>query len=83
LGKLAYWNRQAPGPNAGKVDADRPKLVLLASLLGMFVLDGLVGAFGFKYWGFGVTVPLAGFLVLLAGVPLFDDISARRSGRSS
>jgi uncharacterized membrane protein YoaK (UPF0700 family) len=77
LGKLAYWNRRT-APAASKVDADRPKLALLLSLLAMFLLGGLAGAFGFHYLGFVVTVPLAALLVLLASVPLVDDLMARR-----
>src|SRR5471032_1931612 len=52
LGKLVYWNRESPSPSAVKVVADRSRLLLLGSLLGMFLADGLAGAFGFKHIGF-------------------------------
>lgn len=56
----------------------QPRLGLLVSLLAMFLLGALGGAFGFKYIGFVVTIPLAAVLVVLAIVPLFDDIMAAR-----
>ncbi|OFA04440.1 YoaK family protein [Duganella sp. HH101] len=73
LGKLFFWN----GDSADKVVADRGKLRLLGSLLAMFLLGGLAGAFGFKYLGFIVTVPLALALLSLAIIPVFDDFHAR------
>ncbi|QEL64822.1 hypothetical protein OTERR_13460 [Oryzomicrobium terrae] len=77
LGKLFYWNRidraEAPPP----VLANRRRLKLLGSLLGMFFIGGLLGALGFKHIGFVSTVPLAALLLLLAAVPMFDDFKAR------
>ncbi|MRW83075.1 DUF1275 domain-containing protein [Pseudoduganella sp. FT26W] len=75
LGKLFYWNRDA---GAGRVTADHQRLALLGSLLAMFLAGGVAGAFGFKYLGFVTTVPLALALLLLAIVPLLDDIRDRR-----
>ena len=70
LGKLFYFN---DGALADRVLADRGKLRLLSSLLAMFLLGGLAGAFGFKYLGYIVTVPLAIALLSLAMIPVFDD----------
>jgi uncharacterized membrane protein YoaK (UPF0700 family) len=78
LGKLLYWNLDARGTGAPRVTADWPKLGLLASLLGMFFIGGLVGALGFKHVGFVLTVPLALMLIVLAAVPVFDDVFGRR-----
>lgn len=75
LGKLVYWNTDTTLPTTEKVVADRAKLRLLGSLLGAFLVGGLVGAFGFKHVGFVVTVPLAAMLVLLAIVPIVDDLA--------
>lgn len=75
LGKLCYWNRD---PAIARVTADRPRLALLGSLLAMFFIGGLAGAFGFKYLGFMTCVPLALVLLLLAIVPLADDLRAAR-----
>ncbi|MQA39995.1 YoaK family protein [Rugamonas aquatica] len=71
LGKLFFWNSSAL---ADRVVADRGKLRLLSSLLAMFLLGGLAGAFGFKYLGFIVTVPLALALLSLAIIPVVDDL---------
>jgi len=76
LGKLFYWNRDSTAD--GHVTADRQRLALLSSLLAMFLVGGLAGAFGFQYLGFSATVPLAIALLLLAVVPLLDDV--RRGG---
>jgi uncharacterized membrane protein YoaK (UPF0700 family) len=76
LGKLIYWNAATPGMI--DVRADRAKLALLASLLGMFFLGGISGALGFKHLGFVSTVPLAGVLLILAVVPVLDDILGRQ-----
>ena len=76
LGKLFYWNDNAMGE---RVLADRGKLRLLSSLLAMFLLGGLAGAFGFKYLGYIVTVPLAVGLLSLAVIPVFDDLLQAKS----
>lgn len=89
LGKLFYWNRTG-GLLGGRVLADRRKLRLLASLLGAFLLGGVVGALGFKHIGFVSAIPLALLLFLLAGVPMLVDFLAwcraafrRRSSRDT
>lgn len=75
LGKLFYWNR-TQAPLGGRVLADRRKLRLLASLLGAFLLGGVVGALGFKHIGFVSAIPLAVLLFSLAGVPMLADFLA-------
>ncbi|VVE12258.1 membrane protein [Pandoraea iniqua] len=77
LGKMLYWNRPGLMAEPQRVAADQGKLRLLASLLGMFFLGGVAGALGFKHLGFVSTVPLALILIMLAIVPLLDDISHR------
>ena len=72
LGKLFYWNRTT-SPLESRVRANRIKLRLYGTLLGMFVLGGLVGALGFKYVGFVWVVPLAIGLMALALPPLLLD----------
>ena len=78
IGKLFYWNVSESGPGAAAVRADRSRLRLLASLLGMFFIGGLAGALGFKYVGFISTLPLSAMLVVLAVVPLMDDLVGQR-----
>jgi uncharacterized membrane protein YoaK (UPF0700 family) len=75
LGKLLYWNPR-DRPADARVLANRSRLRLLLSLLAMFLFGGLVGALGFKHAGFVVTVPLAALLVVLAIVPVLDDLAA-------
>jgi uncharacterized membrane protein YoaK (UPF0700 family) len=65
LGKLVYWNRSHSG-TAPKVEANRRKLKIHASLVLAFFIGGLGGALGFKHAGFISTVPLALALVVLA-----------------
>lgn len=77
LGKLFYWNLGEALDGGDKVRADRARLRLLSSLLGMFLAGALAGAFGFKHAGFVVTVPLATILVALAVVPVFDDLRGK------
>ena len=78
LGKLFYWNVSESGPGVAAVKADRSRLLLLASLLGMFFIGGLAGALGFKYVGYISTLPLSAMLVVLAVVPLVDDLVGQR-----
>jgi uncharacterized membrane protein YoaK (UPF0700 family) len=78
IGKLFYWNVSESGPGVAAVKADRSRLRLLASLLGMFFIGGLAGALGFKYVGYISTLPLSAMLVVLAVVPLMDDLVGQR-----
>ena len=72
LGKLLYWNRTAT-PFDSRVRANRIKLRLYTTLLSMFILGGLAGAFSFKYVGFVAVLPLAAGLLVMALPPLLDD----------
>jgi hypothetical protein len=60
--------------------ADRPKLRLPASLLGSFLIGGIIGALGFKSIGFLAVVPLVILLLLLAGLPMAEDLITKRHG---
>jgi hypothetical protein len=40
----------------------------------MFFAGGVIGAVGFKRIGFLSTIPLAIILILLAAVPVLDDL---------
>lgn len=75
LGRLAYRNKAGQGPDL--VVADRDRMKLLASLIGLFIAGGVVGAFGFKHAGYFATLPLAAFLFLIAAVPVWDDVLAK------
>ncbi|AGK50825.1 MULTISPECIES: YoaK family protein [Burkholderia] len=74
LGKLFYWNSTQVDPGEPDVYANRQKLRVLGTMLAMFFSGGLAGALGFKHVGYSVTIPLAGLLVVLAGIPMLDDL---------
>lgn len=74
LGKLFYWNRKIDREDEAYVKANRSKLMLLGSLLFMFFFGGVAGAFGFKLIGYSATIPLAVFLLVLAFMPVVDDL---------
>jgi uncharacterized membrane protein YoaK (UPF0700 family) len=75
LGKLLYFN----GVNQPvKVLANRRKLKIHLTLVAFFFIGGVLGALGFKTWGYITSVPLAFFLLLLVWGPVSDDL---RTGR--
>jgi uncharacterized membrane protein YoaK (UPF0700 family) len=71
LGRLAL---PAPADPAAPEASELPKLHLLTSLIALFFLGGVIGALGFRHFGFLFTVPLAAILLLLAIMPVLDDI---------
>ncbi|MFT5591180.1 MAG: uncharacterized membrane protein YoaK (UPF0700 family) [Bradyrhizobium sp.] len=75
LGKLIYWNRRHKDGTSSLVRADRDKLGIHSLILSMFLTGGVVGAFGFKHLGFSATLPLAVVLLVMAAIPMFDDIA--------
>ena len=70
LGKLLYINRLT---QENPVLANRPKLLIHIKLISSFFIGGLLGAVGFKWFGFIVTVPLAALLLLLVLRPVLND----------
>jgi uncharacterized membrane protein YoaK (UPF0700 family) len=77
LGKPFYWNSSGVDPAEPSVLANRTKLKVLGTMLAMFFVGGVAGAMGFKHIGYASTVPLAGVLIVLAIVPLIDDLRAQ------
>ncbi|MGE5517693.1 MAG: YoaK family protein [Bacteroidota bacterium] len=77
LGKMVYLNSQDASAHYQPVRANWRRLGLLVSLLAAFSSGGVAGALGFKYIGYASTLPLAAMLVLLAIVPLVDDVRTR------
>lgn len=77
LGKLLYWNISGSDSDELFVKADRRKLRLLASLVALFFLGGVIGAVGFKHVGFAATLFLAAILLVLASMPVLEDVSVR------
>jgi uncharacterized membrane protein YoaK (UPF0700 family) len=74
LGKLFYWNGSKSHPGKPIVRADRQKLRLLGSLIGLFFLGGVLGALSFMHVGFLFFLPLAALLLIMVGVPTVDDL---------
>jgi len=74
LGKLFYWNCSRDSASAPFVRANRMKLKVHSTMLCMFFAGGVTGAVGFKHVGYASTVPLSGVLIVLAIVPLLDDL---------
>lgn len=75
LGKLFYWNNSRHAQSAGPVRGDRTKLQILSMLVGLFFVGGLIGAISFSHLGFVSTLPLAALILLLALVPVLDDVT--------
>ncbi|MDP1741299.1 MAG: YoaK family protein [Polaromonas sp.] len=76
LGRLIYWNHSKQANNIQFVKADTDKLLILATLLGLFFFGGIVGAIAFKAMGFSATVPLALLLVVMALPAIVLDLRA-------
>lgn len=77
LGKLLYWNISGDDSDGLFVKADRRKLKLLASLVALFFTGGVIGALGFKHVGFAASLFLAAILLVLATMPVLEDVSVR------
>jgi uncharacterized membrane protein YoaK (UPF0700 family) len=77
LGRLFYWNRLHQARLEHFVRADRDKLTIHATILGLFFMGGLVGAVAFKSLGFSSTVPIAVVLMAIAVPPLLLDLRVR------
>ncbi|HEX8604519.1 MAG TPA: YoaK family protein [Pseudoduganella sp.] len=75
LGKALYPNHNNAAP---PVTANHDRLRLLSMLASSFFIGGITGAIGFARLGYAATVPLAMLLVLLAIVPVVDDVRQRR-----
>ena len=71
LGRLVYWNK---GPRLGDpVKADRDRLAILATILGLFMAGGIAGAAAFKAIGYTAVLPIAATLVAISAMPLIAD----------
>jgi len=75
LGKIFYFNRST---FPQKVVANRRKLRIHTLLVSSFFGGALLGAYGFKTYGYIATLPLALVLIVLTWGPIVDDL---RNGR--
>jgi uncharacterized membrane protein YoaK (UPF0700 family) len=73
LSRLTYINVHNK-KGRQRIVANRQKLTLYLLILASFLAGGVIGAIGFKHFGFKVTVPLAGFLCFLAARPLLLEL---------
>ena len=78
MGKMLYWNRSTTPPEA-YVRANHARMKLFSSLIAMFTLGGVVGAVGFKYFGFVWVLPLAALILGLSLPPLWGDLFRLRA----
>jgi uncharacterized membrane protein YoaK (UPF0700 family) len=75
LGKLFYWNREKSATS--RVVANHENLAMLVVLVSLFFLGGLVGALGFKAYGFLFTAPLAVGVAVISWKPIWSDFRER------
>jgi uncharacterized membrane protein YoaK (UPF0700 family) len=75
LGRLLYWNRSREAEGVAPVRANRDKLMLHSSILGLFFVGGVLGALAFKALGFAATIPIAIGLTLLALPTIAADLT--------
>jgi uncharacterized membrane protein YoaK (UPF0700 family) len=71
LGRWAYWNRSKG--DSDPVRADRDRLVVLGTILGLFLAGGIAGATAFKALGYGAVLPIAAVLMAISCGPLWTD----------
>ncbi len=74
LGRMLYWNRDG-APASAPVQANRERLAVLATLLAMFFVGSLLGALAFQGIGFAATLPIALLLMVIALIPVLDDLT--------
>jgi uncharacterized membrane protein YoaK (UPF0700 family) len=77
LGRLIYWNRSRHRNDIHFVKANRDKIFIHGTILGLFFLGGIVGALAFKFMGFSATIPIAVLLVAVASPPILLDLRPR------
>ena len=77
LSRLFYINVRED-KRAGRVVANRDRLRLHGLILFAFFNGAILGVLGFKYIGFGVTIPIALFLLILAAEPVADEVNLYR-----
>lgn len=76
VGRIAFIGRKSGDPS---IDAEIDSLRLLSSLIAFFFAGGVAGAVGFRHIGFLFALPLSTILVLLAVVPVVDDLRRNES----
>lgn len=70
LGKGVYRNRHPHIPPERDVRADPAKLRIYISIVGCFLIGGIIGVLGFGVFGFGFALPI-GLLLAASAAPSF------------
>ncbi len=78
LGKFFYHNSKDKN-HLPTVRADGRRLKILTILVFSFFFGGILGAYSFKAIGFYTTLPLALLLMMLAILPVWDDLARKFS----
>jgi uncharacterized membrane protein YoaK (UPF0700 family) len=79
LGKMSYWNSSKMKAHLEPVVADKNRLRTQTSMVLMFFSGAVVGAYGFKQHGYTIATCLAVFLMVIALIPLINDLNSQRS----
>jgi uncharacterized membrane protein YoaK (UPF0700 family) len=74
LGRWIYRH----GSGDARITLYPDRLAMHSSLFFSFVVGGIAGAIGFSYAAFMAVVPLSVLLLVLALIPLLDDIRRRK-----
>ena len=78
IGKALYRNKRLDTP---PVEHDSAKLMLLSSLVGLFLVGGVVGALGYAWIGYPTVIPFAVVLLAAGLLPVLDDVRRSREQR--
>lgn len=76
MGKILYSKQK---DNRQYIEPNKDRISLHLSIVSMFLLGGVSGAYGFKYVGFLSVLPLAGYLLFIAYMPIRRDVAVRRN----
>ncbi len=72
MGKLVY--QKSSKSRLPQVVANTKRLQIHTLLVVFFFIGGVLGALGFKTIGYFTTLPLSAILLILAAIPVFDDL---------
>ncbi len=75
LGRIIY---SITGKKLPQTQYNQDKILLHLSIVLLFLLGGIIGAYGFKYFGFIFVLPLALYLLFLAFFPIWKDFTAHK-----
>lgn len=78
FGKMLFWNRKVSQDDETYVKANRQKLFLLSSLLIAFFIGACAGVYAFQKLGYNTMYIIAAVLLLLAVMPVIDDLRGTR-----